>query len=261
MNKTPFIALAAFALMPVAAVPQTAPDHPQFDAASIHVNRSADRASTRFDPARVELHKASIKHMVLRAFPLPDYQIVWPAWVGPPGALGYDVSVTFPPDTAPERLQLMFEDLLTTRFGLKYHWETRQLKAFEVTVSGRGANLHPAANPAPPTDFPKYSAHLKDSQWLLSSKLGNAPSGLTVSGFLEALDRTGILDRPLIDATGLKGYYDIDLTAPAELPDNKPDASELLNALDKQLGLKATLKTLPVRMLIIDHLNQIPTEN
>jgi uncharacterized protein (TIGR03435 family) len=95
----------------------------------------------------------------------------------------------------------------------------------------------------------------------MTSQLAGAPSGLTVAGFLDALTTLHILDRPLVDASGIQGYYDIDLTAPAEVPGNKPDPSELLGALDKQLGLKATLKTLPLRMLVIDHLERMPTEN
>ena len=142
------------------------------------------------------------------------------------------------------------------------HWESRELKAFEVRVSGQGLKLREARNPAPPTDFPKYTTRTEADLWHFSSQLGGAPSGLTVGGFLEAIDATRILDRPLVDATGIHGYYDIELTAPAEVPDNRwPASSELLKALEKQLGLKATLKTLSLRMLVIDRLERIPTAN
>ena len=249
------------ALLASALFAQAQPRRPQFDAASIRVNQSADRPFTRYDAGRVELHKASRKHIVRRAWPVPDYLIVWPDWVGGQrGAIGYDVSVTFPRDTTPENLQLMFQDLLATRFGLAMHWEPKELKVFEVGVSG-SAKLHEAANPAPPTDYPKYSAGTQKGEWHLSSKLGAAPSGLTVPELMEVLTNLRVLDRPLIDATGIKGYYDIDLTAPVELPENKPAQSEVLAALDKQLGLKAIPKTRPVQMLIIDHLEKTPTEN
>ena len=193
---------------------------------------------------------------------MPDYQLVLPDWVaGDRGNLGYDVSVTFPPDTSDERLQLMFQDLLATRFGLTMHWENHDLRAFEVRASENGPKLRKAANPAPPTDFPKYSARVEKGIWHLSGQLGGAPSGLTVSGLFQALDSLHILDRPLVDATGIQGNYDIELTAPVDVPDTKPDASELLGALDKQLGLKATLKTFPVQVLVIDHIDRMPTDN
>jgi uncharacterized protein (TIGR03435 family) len=59
----------------------------------------------------------------------------------------------------------------------------------------------------------------------------------------------------------MQGNYDIELNVAADVPQNRPDASELLNALKKQLGLKVTLKALPLRMLVIDRMARIPTEN
>jgi uncharacterized protein (TIGR03435 family) len=261
MRRSVF-ALAGLALISMAAHTQTQPEHLQFDAASVKINQSSDRASTRFDATHVILTKASIRHMLLRGYPLPDYQYVLPDWVAADrGSLGYDVNVTFPAGTSDERLQLMFQDLLATRFGLKAHWETRDVRAFEVRPSEQGPKLTQSANPAPPTDFPKYTARVQNGEWHMTSQLGGAPSGLTVAGFLEAINSLRIVDRPLVDATGLQGYHDIDLTAPAEAPASKPDPSEFLSALDKQLGLKATLKTLPLRILVIDHLERIPTGN
>jgi uncharacterized protein (TIGR03435 family) len=252
----------SLALCAAAGFAQAPARPPQFDAASIRVNRSPDRPYTKYDATRVELHKASVKHLIRRAWTVTDYQVAWPSWVdGQRGVIGYDVSVTFPADTGPERLQLMFQDLLASRFGLVTHWETRNLKAFEVRVSERGATLKKAANPAPPTDFPKYSSRVSNGEWHISSQLGGAPSGLTVGGFLEALNATRIFDRPLVDATGIQGDYDIDLTAPSDIPNRKPNPSELLKALDRQLGLKASFRTLPVRTLVIDRMERTPTEN
>ena len=241
---------------------QNQPAQPHFEAASVRVNKSADRPYTKFDATRVELHKASIKHLIRRAWTVTDYQVVWPDWVDAQRfAVGYDVIVTFPANTTPEQLQAMFRYLLASRFGLVTHWEDRELKAFEVRPAENGAVLKKAANPAPPTDFPKYTARTREGEWRFSSQLGGAPSGLTVSGFLDALNQTQILDRPLVDKTGIEGDYDIDLSAPADVPGNKPNASALLNALEKQVGLKATLKTLSVKTLIIDHMDRTPREN
>jgi uncharacterized protein (TIGR03435 family) len=262
MKHRAFIRVSGWLALGSFAFCQSQPVRVQFEAASVHVNKSPDRPYTKFDPTRVELHKASIKHLIRRAWTVTDYQVVWPDWVDAQRfAVGYDVTVTFPANTTPEQLQLMFRDLLATRFGLVTHWEDRELKAFEVRSAENGAILKKAANPAPPTDFPKYTARTREGEWHFSSQLGGAPSGLTVGGFLEALNTTQILDRPLVDKTGIKGDYDIDLTAAADVPGNKPNASVLLNALEKQAGLKATLKTLSVKTLIIDHMDRTPSEN
>lgn len=262
MSHKTFIPVSVWLALAASAFCQSQPALPHFDAASVRVNKSPDRPYTKFDATRVELHKASIKHLIRRAWTVTDYEVVWPDWVDSQRfAVGYDVTVTFPANSSPEQLQLMFRDLLASRFGLVTHWEERELKAFEVRSSENGATLKKAANPAPPTDFPKYTARSREGEWHFSSQLGGAPSGLTVGGFLDALNQTQILDRPLVDKTGIEGDYDIELTAPADIPGNKPNASVLLNALEKQLGLKAALRTISVRTLIIDHMERTPTEN
>src|SRR4051794_15416480 len=107
------------ALLSALAFGQSPAEKPQFDAGSVRVNRTADRPFTQYDAGRVILHKASIKHLIRRAWPLPDYQVVWPSWVDAArGAVGYDVSVTFPPNSSAEQVQLMFQDLVASRFGL-----------------------------------------------------------------------------------------------------------------------------------------------
>jgi hypothetical protein len=56
-----WFALAALALSPPGGSAQSQTEQPQFDAASVKVNESADRPSTRYDPVRIDLHKASVK--------------------------------------------------------------------------------------------------------------------------------------------------------------------------------------------------------
>jgi uncharacterized protein (TIGR03435 family) len=232
MKHKTFVAASVWLALAASAFCQSQPAQLQFEAASIRVNKSPDRPYTKFDATRVELHKASIKHLIRRAWTVTDYEVVWPDWVDAQRfAVGYDVTVTFPAKTGPEQLQLMFRNLLATRFGLVTHWEDRELKAFEVRPAGTGAILKKATNPAPPTDFPKYTARTREGEWRFSSQRGGAPSGLTVRGFLEALNQVQILDRPLVDKTGIEGDYDIDLTAPADVPGNKPNASGLHNAM------------------------------
>ena len=66
-----WFALAALALSPANGSAQSQTEQPQFDAASVKVNESADRPSTRYDPVRIDLRKASIKHLIRRACPCP----------------------------------------------------------------------------------------------------------------------------------------------------------------------------------------------
>jgi uncharacterized protein (TIGR03435 family) len=88
------------------------------------------------------------------------------------------------------------------------------------------------------------------------------------------------LDQPVKDATGLQGKYDFTLSwanesfgggrgalagpdggAPAAglaEPDNGPT---LLQAIQSQLGVKLEQKKTPVEILVVDHVEKVPTEN
>jgi uncharacterized protein (TIGR03435 family) len=62
------------------------------------------------------------------------------------------------------------------------------------------------------------------------------------------------LGRPVLDKTGLEGVFDFTL-------DWTPDAPpSIFTALEDQLGLKLEPQKAPIEMLIVDHVEKIPTE-
>lgn len=85
------------------------------------------------------------------------------------------------------------------------------------------------------------------------------------------------LGRPVVDETGLTGLYDFTLeyapgasVGPLPPPPpgvdagptaSNPDAADLFSAIQAQIGLKLQPKKGPVDLLIIDHLERVPTEN
>lgn len=70
------------------------------------------------------------------------------------------------------------------------------------------------------------------------------------------------VDRPVADATGLTGRYEIALDW---TPDDSPAASDGANgsifAALQELGLKLEPQKAPVEMLVVDHAEKVPTEN
>jgi uncharacterized protein (TIGR03435 family) len=82
-----------------------------------------------------------------------------------------------------------------------------------------------------------------------------------------------VMDKPVVDHTGLTGRYDFFLTwtpddsqflqmgARAPQPTDDPNAPPgLFTAIQEQLGLKLQAAKGPVQVLVIDHLEK-PTEN
>jgi uncharacterized protein (TIGR03435 family) len=77
------------------------------------------------------------------------------------------------------------------------------------------------------------------------------------------------LNHPLMDFTGLKGTYDFALhwtgrnaALPAKSGDTDPPTPiTVFEAVDKQLGLKIESRQQPLPVIVVDHVNQTPTDN
>jgi uncharacterized protein (TIGR03435 family) len=97
--------------------------------------------------------------------------------------------------------------------------------------------------------------------------------------FAEQLPRLsrGYIHGEVLDSTGLKGAYDFTLSfsgtgmSPAQAAmgaaAGQPIASDpgggvtLFAALEKQLGLKLEKRDIPVPVIVLDHIEEKPTEN
>ena len=66
--------------------------------------------------------------------------------------------------------------------------------------------------------------------------------------------------RPVVDKTGITGKYDITLNF---APEGSTDSTlpSIFTALQEQLGLKLEPQKVPVEILVIDHLEKMPSEN
>ncbi len=93
----------------------------------------------------------------------------------------------------------------------------------------------------------------------------------TMEQFAIMLSAVG--NRPVIDSTGLKDDYDIELYWVNECP-GRPDCETgvelpgvptdptLASALEQQLGLKlVTVPKVPTQILVVDHLEKLSTPN
>jgi uncharacterized protein (TIGR03435 family) len=67
-----------------------------------------------------------------------------------------------------------------------------------------------------------------------------------------------LLDRPMVDETGLKGKFDFKLKwSTNDAPNNDPNAPPgLLTAVQEQLGLKIEATKGPADVLVIDHVER-----
>jgi uncharacterized protein (TIGR03435 family) len=86
---------------------------------------------------------------------------------------------------------------------------------------------------------------------------------LTIGTLADVLSQD--LQRPVVDETGLEGPFSVELDfAPDLQPSDAGDvalASPLPAAMLNQLGIKMDAKRLPVKILVIDHIEKATSEN
>ena len=215
----------------------------------------------------------TISTLIYQAYgPYAPWQLVWPK--GRPDAL-YDVSATMPKGTTPERLHLMFQSLLADRFKCRAHWQPKNMPAYALEVSPRGLKIHKAGHP-PGRASTVVMDHSQTFWYMFRREPEMAADPNTgrvarthVFTMAELADvfRPGQLmfeDLPLVDQTGLDGYYEFDLRVPCD-PEGcftrlRSD-DVFFEELEKQPGLRVEKKTLSTKVLIVDHVNRNPAPN
>lgn len=160
----------------------------------------------------------------------------------------------------------MLRQLLAERFNFAFHREKKEFAIYELSVSKDGLKIQPTTAPfdepsnVTSTIFPAASGGIDHAQM--------PAHNVTIQEFASVLQRA-ILDRPVVDKTGLSDRYDFNLEwTPDEgqfggqLPPGPPDTNRpgLYAALQQQLGLKLEPTKGPVDILVIDRLDR-PTQN
>ncbi len=187
----------------------------------------------------------------------------------------YDLEATAPLHATKDQYRLMMQDLLANRFGLKVHFEQREMPvlAMRLTHPGEtGPRLTPHAKGQPCDEKPRqdtfpfvcYTYAATPSKNGLFMAGSRATTMHEIANFLGSMGgASGQIGRRVVDETGLTGQWDFTLEA---LPPNQPasDAENtgptMLEAVHDQLGLtlKPTRAVVPV--LVIDKV-ELPSEN
>jgi len=160
--------------------------------------------------------------------------------------------------------RLMLQNLLAERFKLVIHTGTAPMPAYVLTApKGKSMLKEPAdttVSPTceavpPPANQPAGAAPMAEV----------ACHNETMKQFAKDVHNMGgdYLDKPVVDSTGLDGGYDFDFkwTPRGALDRAGADGITIMDAVEKQLGLKLTLQTAPRQVLLVDSVNETPTPN
>jgi len=155
----------------------------------------------------------------------------------------------------------MMQTILEERFKLKIHRETRQGPVYELALGKGPAKLKPLpVGKCIPVLLGAPMPVVPDGQHpckRMASPRGVEIEGGTLRAFADVLGM--LLDRPVIDKTGMTGYFQIQLAfSPADSAG--PDSPDVFQAVQEQLGLRLVPAKGPVDVLVIDHIER-PSEN
>jgi uncharacterized protein (TIGR03435 family) len=265
--------------------PAAAPAGPplEFEVATIKINKSGD-TQTQFDmvpgSGRVAVVNMQLRGAIQSAYRVPADQLVVPEWVN---RTRVDIIAKADPTASVQQLQTMIQPLLVSRLKLKFHTEQRERDIYALVVANPDGRLGPKLKPSA-TDCAVLGAAPRNTLQALPASeapaCGLIPSGpgrIVARGFgigpLVSILNIGSkqLGRQIIDETGLKGGYDIDLNytpdalsagalanrqgpLPPLAGQVDPHGPSLFQALNEQLGLKVEPRKQALEIMIVDHI-------
>ncbi|HEY4839135.1 MAG TPA: TIGR03435 family protein [Candidatus Acidoferrales bacterium] len=181
------------------------------------------------------------------------------------------------PDALRILRQQMLQGLLANYFKLTINRESRQLQRYTISVAKGGPKLQEATPEEVAANAARVAAGRNAGELYKNVPGGEAFKSFSMTLFVQRLSQ--LLERPVIDETGLKGLYDFELiwygpgVGPASAPvppgaagvqsaipsTNDDDDSGVIDAA-KKLGLKLDRGKGPVEVIVVTHVER-PAEN
>ncbi len=146
-----------------------------------------------------------------------------------------------------EDLRLMVRALLEDRFKLALHEESKEGVVYALLQAKGGAKLSEAAPSNDTNEFRGVAVGRNANGSILEGK------GATASDIAFAL--SGILERPVLDQTSLKGHYAFTMEYSSGTETNGPS---VFGSLQHQIGLKLEARKGLVTVVVVDHAEKPP---
>ena len=236
---------------------------PSFEVATIKPSKPDDqRKAFIVNGNQFHIINQPLTQMISFAFDVQEKQVIGlPDWAGTDR---FDIDGKPDGEGAPNGKQwkTMIQKLLADRFQLKFHKDKKELSVYVLSVTKTGEKMtkdDSAPNGLPALFFQGGLGKLNVRNALMTDFTG--------------LMQSAVLDRPVLDQTGLAGRWDFTLnwtpdesqfkgmgvTVPS--PTDSADAPpNLYTAIQEQIGLKLEATKAPADVMVIDHVEK-PSAN
>lgn len=226
---------------------------PAFEVASVKPADPKSRGMTmEIEPGgRFTATNVLLRSLLKEAYAIRDFQILEP----PPwfDSQRYDVSAKGDASDATQ-VKHMLQSLLVDRFQLKFHHDAKEFQVYLLTVGKNGPKLKSAQDTDSSGGVRLRGVGRLTGIHASTGQLAEALSDIALNG-------RHILDRPVLDRTGLTAVYDFTLEwtpdpTPSDGATSDSSGPSVFTALQEQLGLKLETHKAPIEMFIIDHVEK-----
>jgi uncharacterized protein (TIGR03435 family) len=249
----------AIPVPPPPAKPMAADANPVFEVATIKPSRpDAQGKGIRVNGRQFSTLNTTLADLITFAYGIHARQITGaPAWVETDK---FDLSAKPDGEGQPsgEQWKTMLKKLIGERFEFKFHRDKKELSVYAIVPGKSGPKL-------------TKSESTGNLPALFFRGRGNLPARNATMTDLANVMQAAVLDRPVVDQTGLTDRYDFTLLwtpdqfqfggAPAPPPSDAANAPpDLFKAFEDQLGLKLISAKAPAEVFVVDKVER-PSEN
>lgn len=247
------------------AADKPAPAPPAFEVVDVHpspyTRNQRFMQGGRLVGDRYIVRQATLVDLIANAYDLDaGYIAGGPSWLE---MERFDIAAKAPTGTPPATLKLMLQGVLKDRFHLAIHNGTAPMPAYALHLANPQTKLKdPAEGSEPGCSIRADPASPQGPiPRVLMSCHNQTPEA--VAKFLQQTQATGYVNKPVVDATGVKDPFDFEVrfTFAGGLAMAGADGVSFFDALQSQAGLKLVLETAPRTVTIVDGVDRIPTPN
>jgi uncharacterized protein (TIGR03435 family) len=224
---------------------------PAFEAASIKPSKAEPGSSSGVTTKKgsISARNVTLKRCIRSAYDVQESQILGPKGLDDDR---YDIDAKAAGPAGDRELMAMLQSLLSERFKLAFHRETREVPGYALVV-GKGGLKAKRAQP----DAESRSNSSRDA--IDAEACGMRQLAQKLSE---------VIHLPVADLTGVEGQFDFQLKwtpddarakppsggdKPGTLPVDLSNGPSVFAALQEQLGLKLEPRKVPTEVLVVDH--------
>lgn len=242
--------------------PMDANANPSFEVATIKPSKPDEPGKAFLVRGnRFKTINTTLSELISFAYGVHPKQVIGaPAWAGTDK---FDIDAQPDGEGAPSDKQWkgMLQKLIVERFKFTFHRDKKELSVYVLSVAKNGAKL--TKSDGDPNGLPG----------LFFRQLGALNVRNANMADFTGLMQNAVLDRPVVDQTGLTGRFDFTLNwtpddsqfggMGAKIPPSTDSADApppLYTAIQEQIGLKLEATKAPADVLVVDHVEQ-PSAN